>query len=119
VVVYSAFEDSAHINAAYSMGVRGYLCKKYDVAKLEEVLETVLSGRIYQDNDTSDKLKTILTTRDLLSKRETEVFDLVRQGMSNRRIAEQLGISHRTVENVLCFIYEKTGISSRLELQKM
>jgi NarL family two-component system response regulator LiaR len=55
----------------------------------------------------------------LLTHREAEILTLVKTGLSNKRIAEQLGISHRTVENILSFVYDKTGIHSRLELQKL
>jgi DNA-binding CsgD family transcriptional regulator len=44
---------------------------------------------------------------------------IVKDDLSNRQIAEKLSISRRTVENILHCIYDKTGIPSRLELQKM
>jgi DNA-binding NarL/FixJ family response regulator len=55
----------------------------------------------------------------LLTRREADIFTLVKDGLSNQQIAEKLSISRRTVENILHCIYDKTGISSRLELQKM
>jgi DNA-binding NarL/FixJ family response regulator len=54
-----------------------------------------------------------------LTRRETDIFTLVKDGLSNQQIAEKLSISRRTVENILHCIYDKTGIPSRLELQKM
>jgi DNA-binding NarL/FixJ family response regulator len=55
----------------------------------------------------------------LLTRRETEIFTLVKDGLSNQGIADKLSISRRTVENILHCIYDKTGIPSRLDLQKM
>jgi DNA-binding CsgD family transcriptional regulator len=51
-----------------------------------------------------------------LSKRERDVAQLVLEGKSNKQIASSLGISIRTVEFHLKNIYEKSGVSSRVEL---
>ena len=51
-----------------------------------------------------------------LSERERELSDLVAQGLRNRAIAEELGLSEGTVKVYLNRIYEKLGISSRTEL---
>jgi len=54
--------------------------------------------------------------RYLLAKRENEVANLVSEGLTNRDIAQKLGLSEHTVSNYLFRIYEKLGISSRVEL---
>ena len=52
----------------------------------------------------------------LLSKRETEVVRGVAQGLSNREIAERLKLSQHTIKNCLFRIFDKLGVSSRVEL---
>jgi len=52
----------------------------------------------------------------LLTKREEEVVRQVVEGLSNREIADQLKLSEHTVKNYLFHIFEKLGISSRVEL---
>jgi DNA-binding NarL/FixJ family response regulator len=54
--------------------------------------------------------------RRLLTKREDEVVKLVADGLSNRHVAQKLGLTEHTVSNYLFRIYEKLGISSRVEL---
>jgi FixJ family two-component response regulator len=54
-----------------------------------------------------------------LSPREHEVMRLLVQGMHNRRIAEELGISHRTVEVHKARVLEKLGARSVVELVRM
>ena len=54
--------------------------------------------------------------RNLLSKREEEVVHLVAEGLVNHEIAEQLHLSEHTVKNHLFHIFDKLGISSRVEL---
>lgn len=52
----------------------------------------------------------------LLAKREAQVVELVVDGLTNRQIGVKLGISEHTVSNYLFRIYNKLGISSRVEL---
>ena len=52
----------------------------------------------------------------LLSPREQEVACLVAEGMSNQDIANQLKLSEHTIRNYLFHIFEKLGLSSRVEL---
>jgi DNA-binding NarL/FixJ family response regulator len=53
---------------------------------------------------------------ELLSSREREVIQYLASGMSNREIAEALGLSRHTVKNYLFRIFDKVGVSSRTEL---
>ena len=50
-----------------------------------------------------------------LSPRETEILELVIQGMSNREIAYNLGISHQTVKNHMTSILSKLGVADRTQ----
>ena len=52
----------------------------------------------------------------LLTKRENDVAKHVVQGFSNREVSQKLGLTEHTVSNYLFRIYEKLGISSRVEL---
>jgi len=52
----------------------------------------------------------------LLTKREDEVVRLVAEGLQNRDIAKELKLSEHTVKNYLFHIFEKLGVSSRVEL---
>ncbi|MDR2375166.1 MAG: response regulator transcription factor [Treponema sp.] len=119
VVVYSAFDDYAHVSAALSLGIRGYVTKNQSETDLEAALNTVLAGRVYMDRSAELKLQSAAGAISLLTRREADIFTLVKDGFSNQQIAEKLSISRRTVENILHCIYDKTGIPSRLELQKM
>jgi DNA-binding NarL/FixJ family response regulator len=52
----------------------------------------------------------------LLSRREKQVATMVVEGLTNLEIAGKLGVSAHTVKNHLFHIYEKLGISNRIEL---
>ena len=51
-----------------------------------------------------------------LSQREVQVIQLVGQGLNNREIARELGIGQHTVKKYIYKIYDKIGLSSRVEL---
>lgn len=119
MAVYSVFDDYAHASSALGLGVRAYVCKRRGGKELEAALETALSGRIYIDEAVMVKLRNVTDIFSLLTKREAEILTLVKTGLSNRDIAVRLGISHRTVENILSCVYDKTGIRSRIELERL
>ena len=119
LAVYSAFDDYAHVRAALSMGVKAYVTKRRSEQELEDALRQALGGTLYIDEAAQQKLQTITDLCSLLTKRETEILNLVKQGLSNKEISSQLGISRRTVENILSCVYDKTGIKSRLELERL
>jgi len=119
VTVYTHFDDYAHANTAIGFGVRGYVCKHRSEEYLEAALLNVLKGELSIDEAVKPGLQKVTATQKLLTTREAEVLALVVHGLSNKRISADLGISLRTVENILSCIYIKTGITSRAELQKM
>jgi DNA-binding NarL/FixJ family response regulator len=51
-----------------------------------------------------------------LSKREDEIARFVASGLSNSEVAQRLSLSRHTVKNYLFRVYEKLGISTRIEL---
>ncbi|GHV89622.1 hypothetical protein AGMMS50268_01250 [Spirochaetia bacterium] len=79
----------------------------------------MLRGEVSIDKAVEMRLKNVTEAQKLLTSREAEVLKYVKEGFSNKRIAAALGISPRTVENILSCIYFRTGIASRTDLQRM
>ena len=52
----------------------------------------------------------------LLSKREVQVVRCLAEGLTNREIAERIGLSQHTIKNYLFRIFDKLGVSSRVEV---
>jgi len=119
VAVYSAFDDYAHVSAALSLGVRAYVHKRRNERELESVLLKVLNGEFHIDEIVQARHQLVTDIFSLLTKREAEILSLVKDGLSNKQIAAALGRSHRTVENIISCIYDKTGIRSRVELERL
>jgi two-component system nitrate/nitrite response regulator NarL len=108
-------------------GASGIFCRTGSFKDLRKCIERVRDGEIWV-NDTQvqyviDALVQTPTPRvnrgelvSRLSKREREVAQLVAAGLSNRGVSERLGLSGHTVKNYLFRIFEKLGISTRIEL---
>lgn len=117
--VYSSYNDFVHVSAALSKGVRVYMCKHHKLIDLEKALYDALEGKTYIDDCVQSKLDTVADILSLLTKREKEIFAMVKSSLSNKEIAQRLDISHRTVENILSCIYDKVGVKSRQDLQRL
>jgi DNA-binding NarL/FixJ family response regulator len=117
VAVYSCFSDSAHVNAALSLGVKAYIIKKRDETELEAALETVLGGGEWIDPEAERPPKAPEGSLTALTRREAQILSLIKAGLSFREIALRLGVKLHTVQNTASCIKEKLYISSFRELE--
>lgn len=112
---------------AFRAGAKGVFCKAEPIGALCKCIRAVHAGQIWANSHQLNLIVEALvnatplhvtnaTGRRLLAKREEEVASLVAEGLTNRDIAQKLNLSEHTVSNYLFRIYEKLGISSRVEL---
>ena len=125
VIVLTAAEDDRDVVRAMRLGARGVVLKQSASDLLLKSIRKVADGEIWLDNrmtaeviDAFKKSSESGGRRDkpLLSEREKEIVQLVAQGFRNREIGEKLFISEQTVKNHLHNIFDKLGVSDRLEL---
>jgi DNA-binding NarL/FixJ family response regulator len=119
IAVYTNYDDYGHVSAAMSLGVRAYITKNRTQEELEEALNTALSGGLYIDEETETKSKITEEKLHLLTKRETEIFYLLKEGLSNKDIAAKLDLNQRTVENLVSYVYDKIGIRKRVQVERL
>ncbi len=113
---------------AFRSGARGLFCLADSSFQLFcECIERVHRGEIFASNQQlsylldsvcqSPCMRVVSATgTTLLTSREEQVVALVTDGLSNRNVANELGLSEHTVKKYLFRIFEKLGISSRVEL---
>ena len=115
---------------AFGAGARGVFSRNESVGILNKCVRRVHEGQIWANSEQMGALvQAIAAFRsvravdargvNLLSKRESEIVQVVAQGLTNREIAEQLGLSPHTVKNCLFRIFDKLGVSNRVELLLM
>ena len=117
LAVYTSFDNYAHVSAALGLGVKVYITKLRSEKELEAAILSAFSGIICIDENAQMKLQNIKDVFSMLTKREAEIVLLVKKKLTNKQIAAELEISHRTVENILSCVYDKMGIKSRKELE--
>ena len=127
VMLFDSWQDELIVNA-FRAGARGVFCRlEKKLEMLWRCISAVHKGQVWAN---SAQLQLLLNTvrsaapirtaspsgMNLLGARETQVANLVAEGLPNKGIANRLGISEHTVGNYLFRIYNKLGISSRVEL---
>lgn len=125
VIILTAAEDSRDVVRAMRLGARGAVLKESAIDLLVKCIHRVHAGEIWLDSRmTTEMLNTFSASSKSgvgseklrLSDREMEVVQLVAQGLQNKEICKKLFISVQTVKNHLHNIFDKLGVSDRLEL---
>jgi two-component system, NarL family, nitrate/nitrite response regulator NarL len=120
VILTAAIEDSSLLEAK-SLGVSGMVLKSSDPAFIIECLDRVSRGGQWMDPELAARVTELEETfgpsgRPALAPRERQLVRFVRQGLRNREIAKQLGVTEGTVKVYLHAVFDKLGVSNRTEL---
>jgi DNA-binding NarL/FixJ family response regulator len=126
-IVFSSSVGPQQIVEALQLGARGILSKSR-ISELEQAIHAVLRGAYWIEGREVANVSSLLAelsgsmskgtqTRSYgLTQREVEVIGLVTEGCSNREVAARLSITEDTVKRHLTNIFDKVGMSTRLEL---
>ncbi len=127
VVMLLDASERTQVTEAFRAGARGVFCRSESLKSLAKCIHCVHSGQVWAN---SKELRFLLEALGealpmrvidargaaLLSKREQEVVRCVAEGLSNREIAQRLGLTEHTVKNYLFRIFDKLGVSKRVEV---
>ena len=106
IVIFTGYSKKMYEYRAKIMGTWGFLDKSIAPGELLQNLVGIYQGRkIFSDE----------VVVDVLTSREIEILELVRNGLSINEICEKVYVSKRTVSNHLANIFSKLGVSSRQE----
>ena len=128
ILVLTGSEDKRDYIQAMKLGCCGIVLKKTPPVLIIKSIRKVHDGEIWLDSHTTAAVMRHFSSsqpdptgprgreRAPLSNREREIVTLVAQGHKNKEMAEKLFISEQTVKNHLHNIFDKLGVSDRLEL---
>lgn len=112
---------------AFRSGARGVFYRTHSLKALSKCIQTVQRGQIWASNQDFEHILTALIQSKplqfdnaagipLLTRREEDVVRLVADGLKNREIAQKLKVKEHSIRNYLYRIFEKLGVSTRVEL---
>jgi two-component system, NarL family, nitrate/nitrite response regulator NarL len=126
-VLLTAAIDPVETIKALRLGARGVILKESATQLLYRCLQAVMAGEYWvgqaRVQDIVQHLRTAARDADaqptpamMLTRRELQVVAAIVEGASNRDIGQQFNLSEQTVKNHLSHIFDKLGVSNRLEL---
>ena len=133
ILLFAAAEHREEFVEAMKLGCSGVLHKELPTALIEKSILKVFAGEIWLDSNTTAAVMRKFASpgdspppppangktpreRAQLSQREREIIILIAQGYKNKEIAEKMFITEQTVKNHLHNVFDKLGVSDRLEL---
>jgi DNA-binding NarL/FixJ family response regulator len=119
ILVISAYDDSVYVQGLLGVGVNGYHLKDQPLQDLPTAVQRILSGERWISNSLMDKLlqpaqPTITAPK--FSPRQRDILRLLAKGYDDAKIAENLGLSEKTIENHLARLYRHLKVTNRDEL---
>ena len=122
ILLTAAIDRTEQLNAV-QLGARGIITKESATTVLLDCIRAVSAGELWVDRDTVRDMAEALQlhparrrTVTTLTRRELDIVAAIVDGASNREIAERTGLREQTVKNHLQRIFDKVGVSTRLEL---
>jgi DNA-binding NarL/FixJ family response regulator len=125
VLVLSMHDENYYAERALRAGAVGYIMKRDATGRIIDAIRQILQGRLYISAAVTEQMaQKFVAARGRpgespmasLSDREIEVFRLIGQGFENRRIAETLHLSPKTVQVYCGRIKEKLGLENAMAL---
>ena len=126
LIVQVVSTDEGQTVDLYRRGVRGVISRSISPDLLVRCVRRIVTGETWIDNQTVNwvieayraQAAALVSPRmqPRLSPKETAISTCITQGKRNKEIAFQLGTSEQVIKNCLRKIYDKLGVSDRLEL---
>ena len=126
VIVLLDASEQASVVDAFRAGAQGVFCRTEPFRLLAKCIQCVHQGQIWAS---SGELRYVLEAlarptfaklqtdgKSMLSARETDVVRCLAEGLTNREISQRLKLTEHTVKNYLFRIFDKLGVSSRVEV---
>ncbi len=126
-IVLMDSRDPESVVTAFSAGAKGVLGSGHSFDALSKCIRSVHDGQVWANSEESQWVLKALTEMEprrvlgplsmsALTPRQLEIVRMVADGLPNKEIASSLGVSEHTVRNHLFRIYERLGVSNRVEL---
>jgi DNA-binding NarL/FixJ family response regulator len=120
VIIVSAAESPSVIRRCLSLGAAGFIPKSSPVEQIREAVSAVLAGEIWLPpgidlQAEGDDLPELTSRLSSLTPQQVRVLTMLGEGLLNKQIAYELGVSEATVKAHVSAILQKLGVDSRTQ----
>jgi DNA-binding NarL/FixJ family response regulator len=121
VVIVSASDDAATIGRALDLGASGFISKSASIEEIRDGIAAVLDGNIYTPGDYERGTEQNAEIGDLINRlrtltpQQSRVLSMLAEGLLNKQIAYELGVSEATIKAHVSAILQKLDVDSRTQ----
>lgn len=121
IVVISAHDDPVTIRRALELGASGFISKSASMDDIRNAVRTVLDGGIAAPpamelgEERDPEISNLIRRLQTLTPQQTRVLSMLGEGLLNKQIAYELGVSEATVKAHVSAILQKLGVDSRTQ----
>lgn len=121
IIIVSATDDPATIHHALELGASGFISKSASMETIGEAVGAVLAGDIWTPDDIDldhpkdPEIESLIARLRTLTPQQTRVLTMLAEGLLNKQIAFELGVSEATVKAHVSAVLQKLGVDSRIQ----
>jgi len=121
VVIVSAHDDPETIRRALSLGASGFISKSSSMEEIRRAIDTVLAGGICSPDDIDlgvegdPEISDLIQRLQTLTPQQSRVLSMLAEGLLNKQIAYELGVSEATIKAHVSAVLQKLGVDSRTQ----
>lgn len=121
IIIVSATDDAPTIRHAMELGASGFISKSASMETIGEAVRAVLAGDIWTpadidlDQAQDPEIEALIARLRTLTPQQTRVLTMLAEGLLNKQIAYELGVSEATVKAHVSAVLQKLGVDSRTQ----
>ena len=116
IIIVTTFKRIGYFQRAIKAGVDAYVLKDRSISQLMKTIHTVLEGH---KEYSPELIENIISANNPLSAQEQKILSLIAKGKTSKEISQMLYLSDGTIRNYTSAIFNKLGVSNRVEAVKM
>ena len=121
IVVVSAHDDPVTIRRALELGASGFISKSASMEEIRRAVQAVLDGGVVTPEgldlgeERDPEISDLIARLQSLTPQQTRVLGMLAEGLLNKQIAYELGVSEATIKAHVSAILQKLGVDSRTQ----
>ncbi|MFM2279353.1 MAG: hypothetical protein RLZZ444_1584 [Pseudomonadota bacterium] len=121
VAVISASDDTVTVRRALELGASAFISKSSGIEEIREAISTVLEGGMWappgydSDRENDPEIASLIARLKTLTPQQTRVLGMIGEGLLNKQIAYELGVSEATIKAHVSAILLKLNVDSRTQ----